>query len=260
VDVGWKVFVVAQQFDVFLLYRFIFLIFSRFSSSEVNVAVNFSSWAGSVSSLSLFSRSWIFVSTVDSSVLSRIGRVASVVVSPSFIIMTRFWHLAHHSWPVLSLKSGEAQTGHESSVSVAPCFSRSAMVCRSFVSFFDKWNASIKKPISLVVYLNIAFEVEVEGWGLCPVVGKKKLKEYEDRIQQAMGVLGLVSEDTTTPRNIRRAAKSSIEALQVTADSPAVRASNAISMLDEILQDPNMPPYTRVKLWNVMSLLEAIKD
>jgi uncharacterized protein (UPF0147 family) len=26
------------------------------------------------------------------------------------------------------------------------------------------------------------------------------------------------------------------------------------------LQDPNMPPYTRVKLWNVMSLLEAIKD
>jgi len=42
--------------------------------------------------------------------------------------------------------------------------------------------------------------------------------------------------------------------------SPAVRASNAISMLDEILQDPNMPPYTRVKLWNVMSILEAIKD
>jgi uncharacterized protein (UPF0147 family) len=39
-----------------------------------------------------------------------------------------------------------------------------------------------------------------------------------------------------------------------------VRAANAISTLDEILQDPNMPPYTRVKLWNVMSLLEAIKD
>jgi len=26
------------------------------------------------------------------------------------------------------------------------------------------------------------------------------------------------------------------------------------------LQDPNMPPYTRVKLWNVMSFIEAIKD
>jgi uncharacterized protein (UPF0147 family) len=73
-------------------------------------------------------------------------------------------------------------------------------------------------------------------------------------------VLSMVSEDTTTPRNIRRTAKSSIDALQTTQHSPAVRASNAIALLDEILQDPNMPPYTRVKLWNVMSLLEAIKD
>ncbi len=92
------------------------------------------------------------------------------------------------------------------------------------------------------------------------MVRKKKLQEYEERVRQAMVVLGMVSEDTTTPRNIRRAAKQSIEALELTQYTPAVRASNAISILDEILQDPNMPPYTRVKLWNVMSLLEAIKD
>jgi len=92
------------------------------------------------------------------------------------------------------------------------------------------------------------------------LVRKKKLQEYEERIKQALTVLGAVSEDTTTPRNIRRAAKDSMDALQTTEYTPAVRASNAISILDEILQDPNMPPYTRVKLWNVMSLLQAIKD
>ncbi|MEM3596539.1 MAG: UPF0147 family protein [Candidatus Bathyarchaeia archaeon] len=92
------------------------------------------------------------------------------------------------------------------------------------------------------------------------MVRKKKLEEYEERIKQALAVLGEVSEDNTTPRNIRRAAKDSMNALQTTEYSPAVRASNAISIIDEILQDPNMPPYTRVKLWNVMSLLEAIKD
>jgi len=92
------------------------------------------------------------------------------------------------------------------------------------------------------------------------MVGKKQLKEYGERIQQAIGVLGQVSEDSTTPRNIRRTAKESIDALQASGNSPAVRACNAISLLDEVLQDPNMPPYTRVKLWNVMSLLEAIKD
>ena len=92
------------------------------------------------------------------------------------------------------------------------------------------------------------------------MVRKKKLLEYEGRIEEAMNVLGMVSEDTTTPRNIRRAAKQSIAALQISENTPAVRAANAISILDEILQDPNMPPYTRVKLWNVMSLLETIKD
>jgi uncharacterized protein (UPF0147 family) len=92
------------------------------------------------------------------------------------------------------------------------------------------------------------------------MVRKKKMEEYEERMKQALVVLGLVSEDNTTPRNIRRAAKDSMNALQTNEYTPAVRASNAISLMDEILQDPNMPPYTRVKLWNVMSLLEAIKD
>ncbi|MGA2767661.1 MAG: UPF0147 family protein [Candidatus Bathyarchaeia archaeon] len=92
------------------------------------------------------------------------------------------------------------------------------------------------------------------------MVRKKKMEEYEERIKQALAVLGAVSEDNTTPRNIRRAAKDSLDALQTKEYTPAVRAANAISLMDEILQDPNMPPYTRVKLWNVMSLLEAIKD
>lgn len=92
------------------------------------------------------------------------------------------------------------------------------------------------------------------------MVSKKKLQEYEERIKQALAILGQVSEDTTTPRNIRRTAKEAMDILQSTQYTLAVRASNAISVIDEILQDPNMPPYTRVKLWNVMSLLEGIKD
>jgi len=92
------------------------------------------------------------------------------------------------------------------------------------------------------------------------LVRKKKLKEYEERINQAVAILQQVSEDTTTPRNIRRVAKESINTLSSGEGTYAVRASNAISLLDEILQDPNMPPYTRVKLWNVMSLLEGITD
>lgn len=88
----------------------------------------------------------------------------------------------------------------------------------------------------------------------------KRKEEYEGRIKQALAVLNEVSNDTTTPRNIRRTAKSAMDTLQVGDQSIGVRAANAISILDDISQDPNMPPYTRVKIWNSVSLLEAIKD
>jgi len=88
----------------------------------------------------------------------------------------------------------------------------------------------------------------------------KRKEEYEGRVKQALGVLNEVSQDNTTPRNIRRAAKDAMDSLQVTSISLGVRAANAISILDDISQDPNMPQYTRVKIWNAVSLLEAIKD
>ena len=75
-----------------------------------------------------------------------------------------------------------------------------------------------------------------------------------------MVILNEVSNDNTTPRNIRRAAKSALDTLQVADLSLGVRAANAISILDDISQDPNMPPYTRTKIWNIVSVIEAIKD
>jgi len=123
-----------DQAMVFACY-FIFLIFSRFSSSEASVVLSFSSCAGSFSSLIFACTSLIFANTVDSSPVSMMDLVASSAVCPSLITSTRFWHLAHHSSPLFSLNSGDAQAGHDSSVSVAPCLSRSAMFCRSFCLF-----------------------------------------------------------------------------------------------------------------------------
>ena len=92
------------------------------------------------------------------------------------------------------------------------------------------------------------------------MVRKKKAEEYEKRIKQAIVVLKEVSEDSTTPRNIRRAAKDSMNILQGGEFTPAVRAQNVIGILDEVLQDINMPNYTRVRLWNIMSFIESVSD
>ena len=87
-----------------------------------------------------------------------------------------------------------------------------------------------------------------------------KLKEYKERINHATTILGGVSEDSTTPRNIRRAAKKSVKILQSRKYTFEVRAANAISILEEILEDRNMPSYTRVKLLNVIAILETVRD
>ncbi|MCW4040145.1 MAG: UPF0147 family protein [Candidatus Bathyarchaeota archaeon] len=89
---------------------------------------------------------------------------------------------------------------------------------------------------------------------------RKKTKEYENRVYQAKAVLSLISEDRTTPRNIRRAAKEASEMLDLPEQSQAVKAAQAINILDDISQDPNMPPYTRTRIWNIVSLLEVIKE
>jgi uncharacterized protein (UPF0147 family) len=88
----------------------------------------------------------------------------------------------------------------------------------------------------------------------------KKQEEYIQKTNQAMSILNRVSEDNTTPRNIRRTAKQASDLLLDEGTSLAARAANAIDLLDQISQDPNMPMYTRTRIWNVISVLEGIRD
>jgi uncharacterized protein (UPF0147 family) len=88
----------------------------------------------------------------------------------------------------------------------------------------------------------------------------KKQEEYNQKVDQAMAILNRVAEDNTTPRNIRRTAKQASDMLLNESLSLAARAANAIDVLDQISQDPNMPMYTRTRIWNVISILEGIRD
>jgi len=75
-----------------------------------------------------------------------------------------------------------------------------------------------------------------------------------------MSIMNMVADDNTTPRNIRRTAKQASDILLDESLSMAARAANAIDILDQISQDPNMPMYTRTRIWNVISVLEGIRD
>jgi uncharacterized protein (UPF0147 family) len=88
---------------------------------------------------------------------------------------------------------------------------------------------------------------------------RKRLEDYDARFHQAASILTIISDDTTTPRNIRRAAKEALDFLLSSDEGHAVRAAQAVNILDDISQDPNMPAYTRTRIWNVVSILENVK-
>ncbi len=85
--------------------------------------------------------------------------------------------------------------------------------------------------------------------------------DNENKKKQVIYILNTIGEDTSVPRNIRRAANEAIASMEdESIESLAIRASNGISILDEISQDPNCPLYARTKIWNAVSVLETIKD
>jgi hypothetical protein len=76
-----------------------------------------------------------------------------------------------------------------------------------------------------------------------------------EEFKQVFTLLDQIMNDRTVPKNIRAAAEQSKNVLS-SKDSAEVRISTAINILDEIINDPNMPVYTRTQIWNVVSMLE----
>ncbi|MFP3144183.1 MAG: UPF0147 family protein [Caldisphaera sp.] len=82
----------------------------------------------------------------------------------------------------------------------------------------------------------------------------------EEKLKMAISILTGIVNDTAVPRNIRRAAANALTYLRDPKLSAGVKAANAISALDEISQDPNMPFHARTRIWQVLSMLETIRD
>ncbi len=70
-----------------------------------------------------------------------------------------------------------------------------------------------------------------------------------------LALLDQIVNDRTVPKNIRKAAEDSKTSLNGK-ESIEVKISTVIHILDEIINDPNMPMYTRTQIWNIVSMLE----
>ena len=87
-----------------------------------------------------------------------------------------------------------------------------------------------------------------------------KNDENIELLNKAIAILSSISDNPSTPRNIRKLIKDSIDILKDESLSVGVRAANAISMLEDVSQDPNIPSFSRVTIWSAVSSLESIRD
>ena len=87
-----------------------------------------------------------------------------------------------------------------------------------------------------------------------------KKAQNQKSFELAIQTLTQVAANPTTPKNIKKNLTDLITNLKTGQDSVSVRAANAISQLDDVTQDPNMPSYVRVTLWQAVSTLESIRD
>ena len=87
-----------------------------------------------------------------------------------------------------------------------------------------------------------------------------KKAQNQKTFELALQTLTQVASNPTTPKNIKKTITDLIGNLKSSDEPVSVRAANAISQLDDITQDPNMPSYVRVTLWQAVSSLESIRD
>jgi uncharacterized protein (UPF0147 family) len=69
-----------------------------------------------------------------------------------------------------------------------------------------------------------------------------------------------INNDRSVPKNIRTLVSDAKSNLGNPKLEKAVKINAAISILDEVSNDPNIPTYTRTQIWNIVSLLEVANE
>ena len=84
------------------------------------------------------------------------------------------------------------------------------------------------------------------------------MAEPQNTINYCIQMLQAIMDDSTIPRNIRRVADDTKKVLVDDSKGLGLRAATAISMIDEISNDPNMPVHARTRIWELVSQLETV--
>ena len=81
--------------------------------------------------------------------------------------------------------------------------------------------------------------------------------DEDEQIRSVIEILEELQEDASVPRNVKDKMIATVNALQEKTDT-SIKVNKALHELEEIADDPNLQPYTRTQIWNIVSALEKI--
>jgi uncharacterized protein (UPF0147 family) len=77
------------------------------------------------------------------------------------------------------------------------------------------------------------------------------------KVKEIVEVLTELKEDNTVPKNVKEKIKVVMDVLKEEADLK-LKVNKILHELDDIADDPNLQPFTRTQIWNVVSMLEKV--
>ena len=81
----------------------------------------------------------------------------------------------------------------------------------------------------------------------------------EKKVAEVVELIDTVAEDTSVPKNIRRALVEAKERLKG-GDELSTRVSAAVYSIEAVSEDINMPMHARTQIWTILSALESIQQ
>ncbi|HDJ50730.1 MAG TPA: hypothetical protein ENF25_00820 [Thermoprotei archaeon] len=84
------------------------------------------------------------------------------------------------------------------------------------------------------------------------------MSELNEIVKQVVEILDGIIEEEGVPRNIKRGANEAKELISSNSENIGARAASAISILNELIVDPNTPIHVRTQILSAIALLERL--
>ena len=75
---------------------------------------------------------------------------------------------------------------------------------------------------------------------------------------QIQDIISELKEDNTIPRNVINQIEAAENVFLEGDDDIHIKVDKVLQILEEVIEDSNLQPFIRTKLWNVCSLLESV--